>query len=98
MSNQEFINRIGNLAVKDMKESGILASITIAQACLESGYGCEELAIRANNLFGMKCVLSGNTWSSVWDGESKYTKKQKSRNRMERFIQCLQISGNTLIS
>lgn len=77
MSNQEFINRIGSLAAKDMKESGILASITVAQACLESGYGCEELAIRANNLFGMKCVLSGNTWSSVWDGESKYTKKTK---------------------
>lgn len=75
MDNKEFIENIGNLAAKDMKESGILASITTAQACLESAYGSEELAVNANNLFGMKCSLSGNTWDSVWDGVSKYTKK-----------------------
>ena len=75
MTEQEFINMIGPKATNDYKESGILASITVAQACLESGYGSTELAVNANNLFGMKTTLSGNTWTSVWDGVSKYTKK-----------------------
>ena len=61
-----------------MAKSGILASVTIAQAILESGYGSTELAKNANNLFGMKCSLSGNTWAgSTWDGVSKYTKETK---------------------
>ena len=75
MSEKEFVEKIGPLAAQDMKTSGVLASITTAQACLESGYGSTELAVNANNLFGMKCPLSGNTWDSVWDGVSKYTKK-----------------------
>lgn len=34
-----FINLIGELANKDMKANGILASLTVAQAILESGWG-----------------------------------------------------------
>ena len=80
MTEKEFVEKIGPLASEDMAASGILASITVAQACLESGYGRAEtsgsnLSVNANNLFGMKCSLSGNTWDSVWDGVSKYTKK-----------------------
>jgi len=71
---QEFIEMVGAWAKKDMEVSGVLASITIAQAILESGWGSSELALHANNFFGMKTSLSGNTWESVWDGESKYTK------------------------
>lgn len=45
-----------------MKKSGILASVSLAQ--------------KANNCFGMKKSLSGNTWSgSVWDGKSVYIEK-----------------------
>ena len=55
MTEKEFVEKIGPLASEDMAASGILASITAAQACLESGYGSTELAINANNLFGMKC-------------------------------------------
>lgn len=61
--------------------SGILASVTIAQAILESGYGTTELAINANNYFGMKCSLSSNTWNSVWDRVSKYTKTTKEQDK-----------------
>lgn len=74
MKEQEFIQKICKPAMNDMKERGILASVTIAQAILESGYGTTELAINANNYFGMKCSLSSNTWGSVWDRASKYTK------------------------
>ena len=47
-----------------MKKTGVLASVTIAQAILESGWGQSELSLKANNLFGMKTNLSGNTWAS----------------------------------
>ena len=77
MSEKNFVEKIGKLAMADMKKTGILASVTVAQACLESGYGTTDLARNANNLFGMKCTLSGNTWQSVWDGRSKYTKITK---------------------
>lgn len=65
----------------DQKKSGILASVSLAQFILESGYGKSELAQNANNYFGMKKSLSGNTWNgSVWDGKSVYTKQTKEQN------------------
>ncbi len=77
MTEKEFVAYIGPKATKDYQKHGILASITTAQACLESGYGTTELAKNANNFFGMKKILSNNTWKSVWDGKSIYTKKTK---------------------
>ena len=57
-------------------KTGMLASVGLAQFCLESGYGSTDLAQYANNLHGMKCSLSGNTWpNSTWDGVSKYRKR-----------------------
>ena len=73
MSQAEFVDWIGQLVAADMKTSGILASVTAAQSILESGYGKSELALNALNLGGMKAELSGNTWTSVWDGKI-YTK------------------------
>ena len=76
LSEADAIKKVGALFTADMKKSGILASVSLAQFILESGYGKSELAQNANNIFGMKCSLSGNTWSgSSWDGKSKYTKK-----------------------
>ena len=70
MSREEFVEYIGQLAAVDMQTSGILASVTAAQSILESGYGKSELALNALNLGGMKAELSGNTWSSAWDGRT----------------------------
>ena len=76
LSETDAAAKIGVLCQADMKTSGILASVSAAQFILESGYGMSELAQNANNCFGMKCSLSGNTWSgSTWDGKSKYTKQ-----------------------
>lgn len=85
MSEMAFVEKIGLLASEDMKKTGILASVTTAQAILESGFGTTDLAVNANNLFGMKCLLSGNTWDSVWDGQSeywKYTEEQSQDGRV----------------
>ena len=75
LTEAEKIAKIAPLYVESMKKTGLLASVGIAQFCLESGYGTTDLARFANNLHGMKCQLSGNTWGgSVWDGKSKYGK------------------------
>ena len=51
---KEFLERIIPLAKADMKKTKILASLTIAQAILESGWGTSALARKSNNLFGIK--------------------------------------------
>ena len=58
---QDFIARVGVIATEDMTKSGVLASLTIAQAILESGWGKSALAVNANALFGIKA-------DSRWDG------------------------------
>lgn len=56
---KDFIERVGNLAAADMQKSGVLASLTIAQAILESGWGKSGLTVKANALFGIK---AGASW------------------------------------
>ena len=81
------IKKVGPLCSADMKTSGILASVTMAQFILESGYGKSELAQAANNVFGMKKSLSGNTWAgSAWDGKSIYMKKTQEQNANGSYV------------
>ncbi|AIQ18052.1 hypothetical protein H70357_16220 [Paenibacillus sp. FSL H7-0357] len=54
MTETEFISRIIPYAVEDMKRSHIAASLTIAQAALESSWGNSSLTVKSNNLFGIK--------------------------------------------
>lgn len=76
LSEADVVAKVGPLCTADQKASGILASVSLAQFILESSYGKSELAQNANNCFGMKKSLSGNTWGgSIWDGISVYTKK-----------------------
>lgn len=77
---KRFVELIGPKAIKDFKTCGLLPSITIAQACLECGFGTSELAVNANNFFGMKTNLSGRNWASCWDGTSKYNKVTAEQN------------------
>lgn len=65
LSESDAAEKILSLARTDT--SGILYSVTAAQMILESGYGTKTLAKSANNFFGMKANLSGNTWASKWD-------------------------------
>lgn len=81
LTEAQAVAKIGPLCREDMKKSGILASVSAAQFILESGYGKSELAQNANNCFGMKKSLSGNSWSgSSWDGTSVYTKKTQEQH------------------
>ena len=60
---QEYIELFAQMAIQEMNEFHIPASITMAQACLESGDGNSILAQKANNHFGIKC-------NSSWSGPS----------------------------
>ncbi len=55
MTREEYIRKYAGLAVKEMKRSGIPASITLAQGLLESDNGNSRLAVKGNNHFGIKC-------------------------------------------
>lgn len=55
ISREEYINKYKNLAIKEMKRTGIPASITLAQGILESDNGNSKLARKGNNHFGIKC-------------------------------------------
>ena len=50
-----YIERYKNIAIEEMKTTGIPASITLAQGIHESGCGMSVLAQRSNNHFGIKC-------------------------------------------
>ncbi len=52
---QEYIEKYQDIAIVEMRASGIPASIKMAQAIVESGFGNSELAVNANNHFGIKC-------------------------------------------
>jgi flagellum-specific peptidoglycan hydrolase FlgJ len=49
-----FINEVAPAAIATQREYGVPASVTIAQAIDESGWGLSELATKAHNLFGIK--------------------------------------------
>lgn len=56
-----FLNKFKEYAIKDMKQSGILASLTAAQAFIESSKGNSGLTTKANNLFGIKGKYNGQS-------------------------------------
>ncbi len=71
MSNTQFIESVGAIAQDNYQKTGVLASVTVAQAIVESGWGKSSLAQKGNNLFGMKASLSGNNWKgTTWTGKT----------------------------
>lgn len=58
-TDKSFFAKIKPLVIEDCKHSGILASLTAAQAFIESNKGNSGLTVNANNLFGMKGKYNG---------------------------------------
>ena len=50
-----YIQKYKDLAISEMRRTGIPASITLAQAMIESDFGRSTLAREGNNHFGIKC-------------------------------------------
>lgn len=66
-----YINRYKHIAISEMNNTGIPASITLAQGILESGSGNSRLAIEANNHFGIKCTPDWKGRSIKHDDDQK---------------------------
>ena len=60
-----YIDQFKDIAIKEMKRTGIPASITLAQGIVESNSGESNLALNFNNHFGIKC-------KSDWKGQTTY--------------------------
>ena len=58
-SYNNYIKQYAPLAVEQMKQHNVPASITLAQGLLESGAGLSTLSRKSNNHFGIKC---GGGW------------------------------------
>lgn len=65
---QSFLNKFKEFCIKDMKQSGILASLTGAQGFIESSKGNSGLTTQANNLFGIKGKYNGQ-FVKMWTTE-----------------------------
>lgn len=71
-----FLEEIKAMVTADMQNTGILASLTAAQALLESRHGTSGLTKKANNLFGIKGSYNGMSVTmktrEVINGETIY--------------------------
>ena len=85
ISRKEYIEKYSSLAVKQMHQYKIPASITLAQGILESNNGNSRLATKANNHFGIKC--------HGWEGKKIFADDDKRnecfrnyKNVLESFV------------
>ena len=85
ISRKEYIEKYFSLAVKQMHQYKIPASITLAQGILESNNGNSRLATKANNHFGIKC--------HGWEGKKIFADDDKKnecfrnyKNVLESFV------------
>ncbi|HEL9630433.1 TPA: glucosaminidase domain-containing protein [Streptococcus suis] len=75
-SQKSFLDKIG-LAIRSIsKNTGILSSVILSQAILESAWGNSTLAQEANNLFGIKA-------DSNWKGTTKTVQTKEIRAENE---------------
>lgn len=71
MTPNQYIDNFKDEAVKEMLMYNIPASITLAQGMLESGNGNSDLAVYANNHFGIKCHNEWNGPTFTKDDDAK---------------------------
>ena len=71
LSRSQYIEKYADLAVSEMQRTGIPASIKLAQALLESANGNSDLAVAANNHFGIKCHSSWTGRTILKDDDAK---------------------------
>jgi LysM repeat protein len=82
---EDYIERYKNIAISEMKRSGIPASITLGQGMLESENGRSALAKNSNNHFGIKC----HKWTGpkvYHDDDAKGECFRKYKNPEESYV------------
>ncbi|WP_262250193.1 glucosaminidase domain-containing protein [Parapedobacter soli] len=71
LSGLAYIDQYKDIAIAEMEQYGIPASIKLAQALLESGNGNSTLAREANNHFGIKCTPEWNGGKTYHDDDQR---------------------------
>jgi LysM repeat protein len=84
-SETSYIDKYKDIAISEMKRTGVLASITLAQGMIESNNGRSALAIDANNHFGIKCHNGWNGATIRHDDERNNECFRKYRSAEESF-------------
>ena len=82
---QQYIDLFARIAIQEMVDYHIPASITMAQACLESSDGNSTLATEANNHFGIKCKSNWNGPTIRKDDDAHDECFRKYRNALESY-------------
>lgn len=85
ISREEYISMYSHIAVNNMKQFGVPASITLAQAMLESDNGNSTLAVKANNHFGIKCHKDWTGATIYHDDDRKGECFRKYKNPEQSF-------------
>ena len=85
MTKQEYVEKYKDIAIKEMLETGIPASITLAQGILESESGNSALAMYANNHFGIKCHDDWKGKTYIQDDDKKDECFRKYKDPEESF-------------
>ncbi len=89
---EKYIENFKSIAIKKMQEYKIPASITLAQGLLESGSGNSDLAVNANNHFGIKCHKEWTGMTYIMDDDEKgecfrkYASAEESFNDHSQFL------------
>ena len=82
---EEYIQTYKDIAMREMREHKIPASITLAQGILESGAGNSALAREAKNHFGIKCHKGWTGKTYYMDDDEKDECFRKYKNAEESF-------------
>lgn len=85
LSRQEYIDHFAQLAIEEMNEYSIPASIILAQACLESSDGNSTLSRMSNNHFGIKCKSNWTGQTIFQDDDEKNECFRKYNSPVESF-------------
>ena len=80
-----FLDAAAQAAREGAAVTGVPASVTVAQAILESSWGQSSLATTANNYFGMKSMGSLGDDGVVWMPTSEYDDSGKLYQTMSAF-------------
>lgn len=73
-----YIDAYKDIAISEMKRTGVPASITLAQGMLESDFGRSRLSKEGNNHFGIKC-------HNGWDGATIYHDDDKKNDCFRKY-------------
>ena len=83
-TDKSFLEKLKPYVIEDMKHTGILASLTAAQAFIESNKGNSGLTTQCNNLFGIKGTYNGE-FGLFWTTEYYNGVKQRVQAKFKKY-------------